>query len=140
MVGAGDLIILVTNMKNKVSEVKEKWGNTSAYKEHVEKTKDYSKQKWDSLAEDMDHIMGEFAKCMKNGAASDSEEAQELVKTLQNHITENYYTCTHEILAGLGKMYVADERFKNNIDKHADGTATFISEAIEVYCSNCNTN
>ena len=41
---------MVTNMKKKVAEAKEKWGNTSAYKEHVEKTKNYSKQKWDSLA------------------------------------------------------------------------------------------
>ena len=116
------------------TEVKEKWGNTSAYKEHTEKTKNYSKHKWDSLAEDMDHIMAEFAKCMYELEA-DSKEAQELVKTLQNHITENYYTCTNEILAGLGKMYVADERFKSNIDKHGAGTAVFVSEAIEVYCS-----
>lgn len=52
---------------------------------------------------------------------------------LQNHITENYYTCNREILSGLGQMYVADERFKNNIDKHAEGTAEFISEAIAIY-------
>jgi hypothetical protein len=56
------------------------------------------------------------------------------VKKLQNHITENYYTCTREILSGLGQMYTADERFKNNIDKHADGTAEFIGEAIKFYC------
>ena len=56
------------------------------------------------------------------------------MKMLQSHITENYYSCTIEILAGLGKMYVADERFKNNIDKHADGTAAYISEAIALYC------
>jgi hypothetical protein len=54
---------------------------------------------------------------------------------LQNHITENYYLCTNEILVSLGQMYVADERFKHNIDKHADGTAMFICEAIAVYCS-----
>ena len=58
---------------------------------------------------------------------------QSLVQKLQNHITENYYTCTKGILSGLGQMYVADERFKSNIDKHADGTAEFISEAIAVY-------
>ena len=115
-------------------EAQEKWGNTDAYKEHAEKTKNYSKQKWNNLAEGMDHIMGEFAVCMKTGKMSNSEEAQSIVKMLQSHITENYYSCTNEILAGLGKMYVADERFKNNIDKHADGTAAFISEAIAVYC------
>ena len=116
------------------AEAQEKWGNTDAYKEHAEKTKNYSKQKWNNLAEGMDHIMGEFAACMKKGEMHDSKEAQNLVKMLQSHITENYYLCTNEILAGLGKMYIADERFKNNIDKHGDGTAAFISEAIEVYC------
>ena len=57
-----------------------------------------------------------------------------LVKNLQNYITENFYTCTNEILKGLGQMYVADERFKENIDKHFEGTAQFISKAIEIYC------
>ena len=116
------------------AEVKEKWGNTDAYKEHTEKTKDYSEQKWDSLAEGMDRIMSAFALCMKNNDTPDSAEAQSLVKALQNYITENYYLCTNEILVGLGQMYVADERFKNNIDKHADGTAEYICKAITVYC------
>ena len=115
-------------------EAKEKWGDTNAYKEHAERTKGYSKQKWDNLADGMDHIMTEFALCMKKGETPDSANAQSLVKKLQGHITENYYHCTDEILAGLGQMYVADQRFKSNIDKHADGTAEFICDAIEVYC------
>ena len=116
------------------TEAKEKWGNTDAYKEHAEKTKNYSKDKWNNMAEEMNAIFAEFAACMKNGNAPDSEEAQNLVKMLQSHITENYYHCTNEILAGLGLMYVGDERFKNNIDKHAEGTAEFASEAIKIYC------
>ena len=116
------------------AEAKEKWGNTDAYKEHAEKTKNYSKDKWGNLIDEMNDILAEFAVCMKNGDTPDSAEAQNLVKALQNHITENYYHCTNEILAGLGQMYVADERFKNNIDKHADGTAEFISKAIKTYC------
>ncbi len=116
------------------AEAQERWGNTDAYKEHAEKTKNYGKDKWSGLVEDMNLIFSEFALCMKDGADSDTEEVQALVKKLQNHITDNYYTCTKEILFGLGQMYVADERFKNNIDKHADGTAAFVSEAIAVYC------
>ena len=72
--------------------------------------------------------------CKANGAEVDSDLAQVLVAKLQSHITENYYTCTNEILAGLGKMYVADERFKKNIDKYGEGTAEFAATAIEVYC------
>ena len=116
------------------AEAKEKWGKTDAYKEHAERTKNYSKQKWNDLADGMDCIMAEFSLCMRKNETPDSVEVQNLVKTLQNHITENYYHCTKEILAGLGQMYMADERFKNNIDVHGDGTAEFISEAIEIYC------
>ena len=58
----------------------------------------------------------------------DSVETQKLVEKLQKHITDNFYTCTNDILAGLGQMYVCDERFKNNIDKHAEGTAKFVSK------------
>ena len=115
-------------------EAAEKWGKTDAYKQHTEKTRDYSRQKWDDLAQEMDKIMAAFALCMKKGEAADSAEAAHLVKSLQNHITDHYYPCTDQILAGLGQMYVADERFKNNIDKHADGTAAFICEAIAAYC------
>ena len=118
------------------AEAREKWGKTDAYKEHTEKTKHYSKDKWNNLAEEMNDILAEFAACMKSGEESDSAEVQNLVKMLQSHITENYYRCTNEILAGLGQMYVADERFKNNIDQHADGTAAFICEAIGIYCGN----
>ena len=78
--------------------------------------------------------MAEFSVCMKNGEGPDSDNAQSLVKMLQNHITENYYHCSNEILIGLGQMYIADERFKNNIDKNGEGTAEFISKAIEIYC------
>ncbi len=114
-------------------EAKERWGETDAYKEHQEKTKGYTKEKWQEVGAGLDAIMEEFARCKADGATSDSKEALTLVEKLQNHITEQYYTCTDEILAGLGKMYVADERFRKNIDKHGEGTAEFISEAIEKY-------
>jgi len=116
------------------AEAKEKWGRTDAYREYAEKSKDYAKDKWNNIAEEMNDIFAEFAVCMKKGEEPTSAKVQDLVKLLQNHITENYYHCTNEILAGLGQMYVADERFKNNIDKHADGTAGFVCEAIKVYC------
>ena len=79
-------------------------------------------------------IFAEFAACRRSGADADSAEALALVAKLQAYITANYYTCTREILAGLGEMYVADERFKKNIDKHGEGTAVFAFKAIVHYC------
>ena len=116
------------------TEARERYGNTAAYKEHEQKTKNYTKEKWAEANDGLMAIFAEFAACKDGGASADSNEAQALVAKLQAHITANYYTCTDEILAGLGKMYVADERFKNNIDKYGEGTAEFASEAIEVYC------
>ena len=79
-------------------------------------------------------IFAEFAACKDSGMSADSAEAHTLVAKLQAHITANYYTCTDEILAGLGKMYVCDKRFKKNIDKYGEGTAEFAATAIEAYC------
>ena len=65
-----------------------------------------------------------------------ADEVQNKIAALQKFITDNYYLCTNEILSGLGKMYVCDERFRNNIDKAGgDGTADFVKQAIVVYCS-----
>ena len=120
-------------MKDYFKETRERWGDTSAYREHEQKTKNYSKEKWAEANDGMMAIFAEFAVCKNSGASADSGEAQALVAKLQTHITANYYTCTDEILAGLGKMYVADERFKKNIDKYGKGTAEFASEGIRIY-------
>ena len=116
------------------TEVRARWGATDAYREHEQKTKNYTKEKWAEANDGMMAIFAEFASCKESGVCADSDEAQALVAKLQAHITANYYTCTDEILAGLGKMYVADERFKKNIDQYGEGTAEFASTAIEAYC------
>ena len=120
-------------MKNYETEARERYGNTAAYREHEQKTKNYTKEKWAEANDGLMAIFAELAACKASGASADSSEAQALVAKLQAHITANYYTCTDEILAGLGKMYVADERFKKNIDKYGEGTSEFASEAIEIY-------
>ena len=121
-------------MKNYETEARERYGHTAAYKEHEQKTKNYTKEKWAEANDGMMAIFAEFAACKDSDVSADSEESQALVAKLQAHITANYYTCTDEILAGLGKMYVADERFKKNIDKYGEGTAEFVAGAIEAYC------
>ena len=115
------------------TEARSRWGATDAYREHGQKTKNYTKEKWRDVNDGMMAIFAEFAVCKNSGASANSAEAHALVAKLQAHITANYYTCTDEILAGLGKMYVADERFKKNIDKYGEGTAAFAADAIAVY-------
>jgi len=121
-------------MKSYETEARERYGNTAAYREHEQKTKKYTKEKWAEANDGLMAIFAEFAACKRRGASADSTEAQVLVAKLQAHITANYYTCTDDILEGLGKMYVVDDRFKKNIDKYGEGTAEFASEAIAVFC------
>lgn len=122
-------------MSNYGKEVKQRWGETDAYKEHTEKTAHYTEEKWQEVNGGLNAIFLKFAECKKCGHAADSHKAQVLVAELQNYITQNYYTCTNEILAGLGQMYISDERFKENIDKNGASTAEFVSEAIRIYCN-----
>ena len=123
-------------MKSCETETRERYGDTVSYREHERKTKNYTKEKWAEANDGLMAIFAEFAARKCGGASANSAEAQALVAKLQAHITANYYTCTDEILAGLGRMYVCDERFKNNIDKYGEGTAEFASKAIGMYCQN----
>ena len=123
-------------MKTYETEARERYGNTAAYREHEQKTKNYTKEKWAEANDGLMAIFAEIAACKASGASADSAEEQGLVAKLQAHITENYYTCTDEILAGLGKMYACDERFKKNIDKYGEGTAEFAAEGIRIYVEN----
>ena len=123
-------------MKSYETEARSRWGTTDAYREHEQRTKNYTKEKWAEANDGMMAIFAEFAACKNRGVSTDSAEAQALVAKLQAHITANYYTCTDEILAGLGKMYVCDERFKKNIDKYGEGTAEFAAEGIRIYVEN----
>lgn len=122
-------------MKYYEEEVCERWGNTAAYREHEKKTKNYSKEKWVEVNDGLMAIFAKFAERKNNGFGSNSPEAQSLVVKLQEYITQNYYTCTGEILAGLGQMYFADERFKKNIDQYGEGTTEFAAEAIAFFCN-----
>ena len=121
-------------MMNDEAEARARWSGTDAYREHKEKTKHYSKEKWAEVNDGLMKIFAEFAVCKDSGAASDSVEAKALAAKLQAYITEHFYTCTAEILAGLGKMYMEDERFKNTIDTYSEGTAAYAANAIHEFC------
>ena len=124
------------NAKNSYEkEVKDKWGHTDAYKESQKKTAGYSQEKQNDVNEGLMAIFSEFAEAMNSDINSDSAEAKAIAEKLKAYITENFYTCTKEILAGLGEMYVLDERFKENIDKYGKGTAEYARNVIKNYCN-----
>ena len=116
-------------------EVRERWGDTAAYKESERHTADYTANDWSELSAGMDAIMEGFAVLKVNGVVPNDEPARLQVEKLKQFITERMYACTDEILSGLGQMYVTDVCFTKNIDKHGAGTAAYVSECIKSYCS-----
>ena len=115
------------------ARAKEKWGGTDAYKEYEQKTAGQSKADARSAAEGLMDIFRELGRIRTASPASD--EAQALIKKLQDYITAHYYTCTSQILRGLGQMYAAGGEMTENIDKAGgEGTAVFAKNAIEIYC------
>lgn len=112
------------------AEVKERWGSTQAYAEFEEKK---DKVNYQAVSQEMAAIFAQFGALKDLGA--DHEKVQAQVKILQDYITEHFYICTNDILAGLGQMYMSDQRFSENIDQMAGpGTAAFASQAIAIYC------
>ena len=115
------------------AQAKASWSQTPAYKEFEEKAKGRTKEEDKKIYQGMIDIFAEFGAIRESDPASG--EAQALVKKLQDYITEHMYTCTNEILSGLGKMYSGGGDFTKNIDSFGgEGTAGFASKAIEIYC------
>lgn len=115
------------------AKAKASWGQTDAYKEYEQKSEGRTKEVQQKLNIEIMDIFAQFGKIKDQ--KPDSEEAIGLAKKLQDHITENYYTCTNEILQSLGEMYAGGGDFTDNIDKvGGTGTAVFASEAIKALC------
>ncbi len=123
--------------KTKIDEYSEKarlkWGNTAAYREFEEKSKNKNESQVKADSEGLMQIFERFGKII--GTSPESSEAQALVSELQSFITDHYYTCNNEILAGLGIMYSTEGEMKQNIDNAGGkGTADFAAAAIAFYC------
>ena len=115
-------------------EVQAKWGNTKAYQEYKQKDVARNEGSYSKIATELMAVFSELGG-LKH-LTPDSDEVQKKISALQKFITDHYYTCTNEILRGLGELYICDERFKGTLDRAGgDGTAEFVSQAISVYCS-----
>lgn len=111
-------------------EARARWSGTEAYSEYERRGSDEARE--ESGAERLMAVFREFGAIRTESANSDKAFA--LVNKLQETVTKEFYTCTDGILAGLGQMYVCDERFKQNIDRcGGEGTALFVSRAIAEY-------
>ena len=120
-------------MDEYAAQAKENWGKTEAYKEFEEKSKNWTEDSQKGMMAEFIEVFAEFGQMKYLDPADTCVQAQ--VKKLQEYITEHFYTCTNQILSGLGRMYAGGGEFTENIDKvGGEGTAEFTNKAIQIYC------
>lgn len=116
-------------------QAKAAWGETDAYKEYEEKSKGRTGKDEQAMGEGLMQLFVEFGEMNRSGMKPSDEAVQKQVEKLQTYITEHYYTCTKEILQGLGCMYSGGGEMTDNINKAGgEGTAEFTDRAIRVFC------
>jgi DNA-binding transcriptional MerR regulator len=112
------------------AEATDRWGGTDAYAQASARTAGYGPEQWKAIGDEADSIYGRFADLMASDTPADAPEASAAVEEHREHISRWFYDCTPEIHSGLGQMYSSDGRFRETIDRHADGLAAYLSEAI----------
>lgn len=111
-------------------EARERWGSTDAYAESARRAKQYGKSEWSQIKAEAEAVTNDMAELLKRGRSAQSDEARAVAERHRLHIDRWFYPCSHEMHAGLARMYTADERFAANFEKVAPGLAAFFSEAV----------
>lgn len=127
----------IEEAKNKYAqEVKQRWENTAAYGEFIQKEQHRTKKEQDRISTEATEIFKSLARHTNH--SPDSPNVQALIAAWQEHITKNYYHCNKQTLACLGEMYTQDKRFADFFNQIQEGLADFISKAISIYCQGQN--
>jgi DNA-binding transcriptional MerR regulator len=113
------------------AEVGERWGETDAYAQSKRKTAAYSKEDWLRIKTEGEDVERRFAEALQSDVPADSPQAMDIAEEHRQQITRNFYDCPPEMHAGLGRMYVQDERFTAHYEQRAPGLAQYVSTAVQ---------
>lgn len=111
-------------------EVKERWGETDAYKESARRTARYTKADWQHFKDESQQIGSDTAALMDAGVPADDPRAMDLAEAARLQIDTWFYPCSHEMHVNLAEMYIADPRFTATYEKIHEGMARYWHDAI----------
>ena len=111
-------------------EVRERWGETDAYKESARRTARYTKADWERFKAESEANGLEIAALMDEGVAPQDPRAMDAVDRARLLIDRWFYPCSHEMHVGLAEMYIADPRFTATYEKIHPGMAQYVHDAI----------
>lgn len=125
---------MMEDQKQYETEVKERWGESDAYRISKERTAKYTKEDWERINETQMSNLRELCELYTAKVPHDDPRVQAVVGKAFRFIHDTFYPCTLEMLSGMGTMYVTDERFTAYYEKFAPGLAAYYNEAIQNYC------
>ncbi len=125
---------MLEEQKQYEDEVKERWGNTEAYKQSMAKTAKYTKEDWERINKVQMQNLKDLCGLYNAKVPPDDPRVQEVVDRSRKFISDNFYQCPPEAFSCLGQMYVTDERFTAYYDQFANGLAAYYNDAIQYYC------
>ncbi|MFI5955515.1 MerR family transcriptional regulator [Cryptosporangium sp. NPDC051539] len=111
-------------------EVRERWGNTAAYRQSQQRTGQYTKDDWVRIRDEAAANVSRFTALFLAGVPASAPDAMDAAEEHRQHITRWFYDCGYDLHRGLGTMYVEDPRFTANYDTTTPGLAAYVREAI----------
>jgi DNA-binding transcriptional MerR regulator len=111
-------------------EARERWGDTDAYQASARRTRSYGEDEWGEIRRESEQIVIELVALMRAGQPADGEAARALAERHREHISRWFYPCSPSMHRGLAEMYLADERFRRNYEREAEGLAAYFHDAI----------
>jgi DNA-binding transcriptional MerR regulator len=112
-------------------EAEERWGETEAWAQSQRKTAAYAKEDWVRIKAEADDVLHRFAAAQSAGVPADAEQAMDVAEEHRQHISRWFYDCPPQMHAGLGRMYVEDERFTATYEQVSPGLASYVSTAVQ---------
>lgn len=112
-------------------EAEQRWGDTDAWAQSQRRTAAYTKDDWVRIKEEAADVERRLADALRSGVPADSPEAMDVAEEHRQHISRWFYDCPPAMHAGLGRMYVEDERFTAHYEEIAPGLAQYVSTAVQ---------
>ena len=113
------------------AEAEQRWGDTEAWAQSQRRTAAYTRDDWVRIKAEADDVLSRFAAAQRAGVPADGEQAMDVAEEHRQHIGRWFYDCPPAMHAGLGRMYVEDERFTAHYEQIAPGLAEYVSTAVQ---------
>ena len=111
-------------------EAEQRWGQTDAWKQSQQRTKNYTRADWEQVKAESDALHKGFTDAMDAGEPATSVVAMDAAEAHRLNINERYYDCSPQFHRNLADLYTSDPRFTATYDEIREGMAFYVRDAI----------